>query len=253
MYKSQKNPLTLSTSDDNHPLQWQVPNKDSMTHKKMSDRKPVIDFSSSINDPLLNIKTEETDKLEVQLDESKEDAFEHENDWHRIEESTLKSNESSEEKVEVPEALQYLLPILDSSQSAPPVGNSVARLEWLENRLREDLIQKRNGHIDESEITGFFDSCNNKLCTLWKDDHRVQVVKMVVQLSKMLSPDSISRLYPKLFFLITDCLTHFGKLVYERILHRCPPLQMNFTFDDVSDQAKELCKNWLHKIASSES
>ena len=241
----------MATSDDNHPLQWQDLKKEPKIRNKMSERKSVIEFSNSIiNDPLLN--KEDTDQAEVQLNESKEDALERENEWYSIEESTLKCIESSDEKVEVPEALHYLLPLLDSNQAAPPVGNSLARLEWLENRLKDDLIQKRNGYINDNEINEFFDSCNNKLCTLWKDDHRVQVVKMVVQLSKMLSPDDISMLYPKLFFLITDCLTHFGKLVYERILQRCPPLQMNFTFDDVSDQAKELCKNWLHKIASSE-
>jgi hypothetical protein len=31
---------------------------------------------------------------------------------------------------------------------------------------------------------------------------------------------------------------------------KCPDLKVNFTVADVSETAKELCKNWLYKIAS---
>ena len=38
--------------------------------------------------------------------------------------------------------------------------------------------------------------------------------------------------------------------MYDRLVSKCPGLKINFSYNEVSPQAKELCKNWLYKIAS---
>jgi hypothetical protein len=40
------------------------------------------------------------------------------------------------------------------------------------------------------------------------------------------------------------------KTLYFVLVSKCPGLKVNFTLADVSDTAKELCKNWLYKVAS---
>lgn len=64
------------------------------------------------------------------------------------------------------------------------------------------------------------------------------------------SDDDIIRFYPSMFFLLSDLITYFGHLVYDRLVTKSPDLKVNFTFSDVGPQARELCKNWLYKIAS---
>ena len=56
--------------------------------------------------------------------------------------------------------------------------------------------------------------------------------------------------YPSLFYLLSDLVTYFGYLVYDRLITKSPDLKVNFSFFDVGDQAKELCKNWMYKVAS---
>ena len=65
-----------------------------------------------------------------------------------------------------------------------------------------------------------------------------------------LSDDETIRFYPSMFFQLSDLITYFGYLVYDRLVTKCPDLKVNFTFSDVGPQARELCKNWLYKIAS---
>ena len=67
----------------------------------------------------------------------------------------------------------------------------------------------------------------------------------------LLFPDEeIIDFYPTMFFLLSDLVTYFGDLVHDRLVTKCPDLKVNFTFSDVGPQARELCKNWLYKIAS---
>lgn len=80
----------------------------------------------------------------------------------------------------------------------------------------------------------------------YKYTFRVKVVQMSVQLANMLDKTVESCV----FFPVTDLMTYFGKLVYDRLVSKSPQLKINFSYEDVSPQAKELCKNWLYKIAS---
>ena len=92
--------------------------------------------------------------------------------------------------------------------------------------------------------------CNNQLAKYWKDEQKVEVVRMTIQFAKMLSDTDQLHIYPTKFFLVTDLVSYFGQLVYDRLVSKCPDLRVNFSYSDVSSQSNELCKNWLYKIAS---
>ena len=80
-------------------------------------------------------------------------------------------------------------------------------------------------------------------------------MKTAIQLAKMLAPEDDlmevnTDVYQCVYFSVTDLITFFGKMVYDRLISKCPTIRVNFSYEDVSAQAKELCKNWLYKIAS---
>jgi len=63
--------------------------------------------------------------------------------------------------------------------------------------------------------------------------------------------------YPSLFVLVTEILDTFGRLVFERIKQKglTPEgkLKMrvqDFGPRDVTEEARETCKNWFYKVAS---
>ncbi|XP_046855573.1 VPS35 endosomal protein-sorting factor-like isoform X2 [Xenia sp. Carnegie-2017] len=76
----------------------------------------------------------------------------------------------------------------------------------------------------------------------------------------MLASVNVIGFYPSKFVLITDVLDTFGRLVYERLLRKSATivpgtkiiklLPENFISEDVTDVAKETCRNWFYKIAS---
>lgn len=177
-----------------------------------------------------------------------------EEEWCSLEASV--KDKTFHGKVEVPEPLHYLFSKLDADLSSPPTNaNPQARLEWLESAWSASQATKRSQILEKgvtaTDFFDFMDACNGQLAQYWKDDQRVQVVKMTIQLSKMLSPEKPhDSFYPTLFFLVTDVISYFGELVYDRLVSKCPDLRVNFSIGDVSPQALELCKNWLYKIAS---
>jgi hypothetical protein len=126
-------------------------------------------------------------------------------------------------------------------------------LEWLESSWKGGETRRLDSFAAGLSRVDFFDFvelCKCQLAKYWKDDQRVHVVKMTIQLAKMLSSQKLNNFFPTLFFLASDVISYFGQLVYDRLVAKCPDLKVIFSFSDVSPQAKELCKNWLYKIAS---
>ena len=179
--------------------------------------------------------------------------------WKHLEAEVLSSIQDFEGEISIPSTLQDLLPKLDVTEKSPPLTVQ-ARLEYLENlESGSNKSQQNRSHqftcsssLDQNAFINFVEMLNNQLAKYWKDDERVSVVKLVIQVAKMLGdPDTENAaFYPSLFFLLSDLITYFGHLVYDRLVTKSPHLKVNFTFSDVSDQAKEICKNWLYKIAS---
>ena len=137
------------------------------------------------------------------------DAPKQDDEWHKLESITFENSIAAGGKIDIPQTLQYLITQMDSNFSnPPPFGNPTARLEWLEMHLNDSIV-KRSGSLERQELMNFFELCNDQLSRFWKDDQRVQVVKMAIQLSKMLSPDSMTTLFPTIYFLVTDVSIFF--------------------------------------------
>jgi hypothetical protein len=69
--------------------------------------------------------------------------------------------------------------------------------------------------------------------------------------AKLLADISVIKFYPSKFVYVTEILDTFGKLVYERIASRTDGKTIRAAAPtEVSEQAKETCRNWFYKIAS---
>lgn len=73
--------------------------------------------------------------------------------------------------------------------------------------------------------------------------------------------NTVPSFYPSLFVLVAQVLDQFGELVFIRIKDKaCDKdpvtgkcklkLGDNFLPHDISDDAKEICRNWFYKVAS---
>ena len=99
---------------------------------------------------------------------------------------------------------------------------------------------------------------NTQLAADWARNARVSALKNAIRCSKMLGDVSVPGFYPTMFVLITDVLDTFSDLVFARILQKAREPVMRgdpmrhidavaFTSADISDEAKETCRNWFFK------
>ena len=133
------------------------------------------------------------------------------------------------------------------------------RLDELENSEAEG--QRNLLLLTCSEYTQHVRQLNELLTEAWQAQERVKAVKLAIQNAKLLSDATVLQFYPSMFVLVTDLLDNFAKLVFDRIKERgagldphtgaqLPPLGDRFSHKQVSDLAKETCRNWFYKIAS---
>lgn len=148
-------------------------------------------------------------------------------------------------------------------QNNGPPSTPQARLELLEAGPERYFRDRRcagkvleNGTAVELDskaaFLAFADELDNQLARMWKDDQRTAVIRTVIQVAELLEdPGRVSaQFYPAMFFLLSDLVTYFGQLIHDRLLAVSPDLRVGFTFSDVGQQTRELCKNWMHKITS---
>ena len=122
-----------------------------------------------------------------------------------------------------------------------------ARLELLEGRTTT-YHPERDG-LAHRDLVNFVDLLNNQLAKHWKDDKRLPVINLTLQISKMMGEPGLRIVwhdwfgdlflhilfrcfsllvapwisyYPCLFFLLSDLVTYFGQLVYDRLGKRKP-------------------------------
>ncbi|TRY63417.1 hypothetical protein TCAL_02649 [Tigriopus californicus] len=166
--------------------------------------------------------------------------------WTQLGQSAMTYHDST--RLLIPETLHYILDKLNFDDESTSRN---ARLDMLEGRQTRRSNPEKNG-LTPKQFGDFLDLVTHQLSNYWTEDKRVQVLRLVIQIAKILGDMDKSGLsgYPAFFFQITEVLVFFGRLVYDRIASKCPGLRMNFTSHDATPQAQEMCKNWLLKIMS---
>ncbi|KAJ7530670.1 hypothetical protein O6H91_14G013800 [Diphasiastrum complanatum] len=100
---------------------------------------------------------------------------------------------------------------------------------------------------------------NGEITQAWLNNERVAALRLTVKVAKLLLDTSVPQFYPTLFVWVTDVMDTVGNLVWERIKKKAETdessncigsLPVNFTADDVRQEAKDTCNNWFHKIGS---
>lgn len=131
------------------------------------------------------------------------------------------------------------------------------RLEQLdepeEGAERESLLLTKEEYI--TRISEF----NHSLAKAWTVDQKVLSLKITIQCCKLLmDANSALKFYPSKLVLVSDVLDNFGLLVFERILDKSNSSNKfnttisatNIKSENISETAKETCRNWFYKIAS---
>ncbi|KAL6057485.1 Trafficking protein particle complex subunit 6B [Balamuthia mandrillaris] len=144
------------------------------------------------------------------------------------------------------------------SKAALPSDKTKQRLEQLEES--EEKQEKEFLKMSQKDYITHIENLHEMLSAAWKKEERVKSLKIVIQAAKLLLDNSVIKFYPSKWVLITEILDTFGDLVFKRILNRASvrdatsgnkvPLAENFDAKDVSETARETCRNWFFKIAS---
>lgn len=256
-------PMTPTTT---HPLV--LPSSLGQSSSSLSKQKPSTPAAKKEQqhvflDPLTAMSVEQDDTIAVTTPTDENVGIFQDDTWRQLESTVLSCDQNDNGKIQVATPLHYLFSQMDPAADTPSSGSVSARLAFLESchnngggnesgPLR-DVGSWISGGLTRQEFLLFVEACNHQLVRYWQEDQRVHVVKTTIQLTKSLSLSESTtplKMYPLVFFLVTDLVSYFGRLVYDRLVSKCPDLKVNFTFNDVSVAAKELCKNWLYKIAS---
>lgn len=129
------------------------------------------------------------------------------------------------------------------------------RLEQLQKNEKDVEYTTQKKYIEELE------ALNIECAKSWNSHDRVKALKIVIKCTKTLAKNEVPQFYPSLFVLVSEVLETFGSLVYERIFSRSEiidsftgkvehKLTPKFKSSDVTEDAKETCRNWFYKIAS---
>ncbi|KAJ1485032.1 hypothetical protein T484DRAFT_1893213 [Baffinella frigidus] len=134
-------------------------------------------------------------------------------------------------------------------------GNTLqARVDSIDDGREDEVSMVR---YNAREYVTHMTELNEELIRAWNNEERVKALKMAIQCSKLLGDSSTPQFYPSLFVLVTEVLDSFGRLVFERIKQKGLTASgkkkvrvQEFEPSDVTDEARETCKNWFYKIAS---
>jgi hypothetical protein len=147
---------------------------------------------------------------------------------------------------------------VEDGSSSKQVDRYAKRLEQLERKIaKEDTVE-----FTQEECENHVKKLERDLDKAWANEERVKTLKLAIQISRMLSDTNVPQFYPYLFVLITNVLTRFGDMVYQRLLQRSEEvlteqnpsgaptkLPANFTSADVPSAAKDTTRNWFFKAA----
>nr|CAG4717581.1 unnamed protein product [Naegleria fowleri] len=132
------------------------------------------------------------------------------------------------------------------------------RLDELDREEKEQDTQ----YMAQKDYLRHLEKLNEELKDAWNNQNdRVKSLKIVIKCSKILGRNTVPQFYPSMFVLVSEVLDTFGKLIYKRIAEKnsktdpitgkvISKLPKNFTVHDVTEDAKEVCRNWHYKVAS---
>lgn len=145
-------------------------------------------------------------------------------------------------------------------------SNSV-RVDRTQTRLAQLGAAEAQEHeskvefLSQKQLVAKLEKLNDALLEAWDREDKVGSLKIVIQCVKILRDTSVPQCYPSVFVLVSEVLDTFGRLVFERIRRKAVDIDPSngkplwklgdqFSPDQVSAEAKEMCKNWIFKISS---
>ncbi|CAK9870815.1 unnamed protein product [Sphagnum jensenii] len=130
-----------------------------------------------------------------------------------------------------------------------------AHLEELEDPEKE--AREETKIISQQEYVTRLRELNNDIAHAWLNNERVSALRLSIKVARLLMDTSVPQFYPTLFVLVTDVMDTVGNLVWIRIKKKAEIddagnsiaiLPVDFTSDDVRQEAKDTCNNWFYKI-----
>lgn len=140
-----------------------------------------------------------------------------------------------------------------SNSSGPPASTSSSVADQVRQRLQtidEGSSSVTSGEmisLTQEEFTSRMNQMNELLLESWSTDQRVKSLKIVIQITKILTEIPSVSFYPSQFMLIVDILDSFGSLVSSRITSKMNESTMNASSQEA---AIETAKNWFYKVSS---
>ncbi|KAL9658300.1 hypothetical protein ABK040_015620 [Willaertia magna] len=131
----------------------------------------------------------------------------------------------------------------------------------LEELQKEDKDQDTQ-YMAQKDYIKHLEKLNEELKDAWNvQNDRVKSLKVIIRCSKILGRNVVPQFYPSMFILVSEVLDTFGKLVFNRLREKASrvdpstgkvisKLPRDFSSHDVTEDSKEVCRNWFYKIAS---
>ncbi|KJH53238.1 hypothetical protein DICVIV_00549 [Dictyocaulus viviparus] len=130
-------------------------------------------------------------------------------------------------------------------------------------RYRLEILDDMSGlrrlsEVSQNEFVSHVNELRELLITAWQDNKRIEAVRLVTELARLLSAPTTPSFFPVQWIIVTDILDMFGKLVYDRLFCKAneerkaagyPALLSNFFSRDILPQTTEIAKNWFCKIS----
>ncbi|PAV61646.1 hypothetical protein WR25_00670 [Diploscapter pachys] len=211
------------------------------TDKSDSDKK---DKRKSADDSILDntLEMKPSDNLAIDVE------FLDFEPWRKKREKILKTF-TTNEKLELSSSFLPTKPV-----NMRMVDKTKHRLEVL-----EDMSGLRKlSELSQQEFVNHVNELRELLLTAWTNNKRVEALRLVVELARMLSQTNTPFFYPSQWVLAIDIIDLFGLLVYKRLMAKTneerkalkqSPLPANFNSEVIPTNTMDVARNWFCKIA----
>ncbi|KAJ5075226.1 esophageal cancer associated protein [Anaeramoeba ignava] len=147
-----------------------------------------------------------------------------------------------------------------SRDNSDNLSQGKTKIERLKASEQEKEREKKLT-LTQDEYLKYIQKITEELGQCWNNNDRVGALRYVIRAAKMLRNTSCLPFYPSQFFLLADLFDSFGDLVFDRLLdltdaidpltgRKYPPLNRDFTIEQVPEPSKETARNWFYKIVS---